>query len=131
MHDRDDTAAEEIRYTGHSRQLRARLRAARIERGMTLQNVADGIAQRLERESLTAAAVSSWETFVRHPAIDVMAAWARVVGLRLVVDLDDAKGERIPVLLHPRTADIAREIDAAPEADREMIRQFVERLTRR
>ena len=74
--------------------------------------------------------MSAWEQFIRHPPIDVMALWARTVGLRLIVDLDDADGRRVPVLLRTDTAELARAIDTLPESDREVIRAMVARMDR-
>ena len=128
----DDTSDTPVRPVsrGHSRQLRRRLRAARLERGLTLQHVADFIAKAEGLKSLTDAAVSQWESFKRHPPVNLMAAWARAVGLRLIVDLDDRSGERVPVLLHPRTADLAREIDSLNDDDRAYIEDTVRRIRR-
>jgi transcriptional regulator with XRE-family HTH domain len=128
QHSVDTGAAVSSTATGHSRAIRARLRAARIEQGLSLQTVADRIAEILGRESLTAAAVSSWETFARHPPIDMMAAWARAVGMRLIVDLDSADSPRTPVLLRPETVDMARALDEAPGNYREIVRSILVNL---
>lgn len=96
----------------HYRHLRNQLREARKRAGLRQEDVAQRITEMLQLDKpLTDAAVSAWETFTRHPAINVMDAWARVVGLRLVVDLDAVTSSRIPVLLRPETADLARTID--------------------
>lgn len=96
----------------HYRHLRTQLREARKRAGLRQEDVAQRITEMLQLDKpLTDAAVSAWETFARHPAINVMDAWARVVGLRLVVDLDAVTSSRIPVLLRPETADLARTID--------------------
>lgn len=98
--------------TGHSRQLRERLRVAREGVGLSQKAVGVEIAARLGREKpYTGAVVSLWEKFEAHPPIDTMAAWARVVGLRLVVELDAANGARVPALLRPRAAAVARLLD--------------------
>jgi transcriptional regulator with XRE-family HTH domain len=106
----------------HYRHLRTQLREARKRAGLRQEDVALRITEMLRLEKpLTDAAVSAWETFTRHPAINVMDAWARVVGLRLVVDLDAVTSSRIPVLLRPETADIARTIDLLDEPQRKAL----------
>lgn len=101
-----------MEQTGYSRQLRDRLRIAREGLGLSQKAVGVEIAKRLERETpYTGAVVSLWEKFEAHPPVDTMAAWARVVGLRLVVELDSSTGGRVPVLLRPRAAAVARLLD--------------------
>lgn len=111
--------ADIAEQTGHSRHLRELLRGLRAEAGLTQQQVADRITSRLNLERpLTSAAVSEWERFGRHPPINVMAAWARVLGRRLVVQIDDASGDRVSVLLRRESADLARTLDqmSGPDA---------------
>lgn len=115
--------------SGQSRHLRQVLRAAREANGWTQQQVADKITDRLQLERpLSGAAVSEWERFGRHPAINVMAAWCRVLGRRLIVQLDESTGERIAVLLRPSTADLARAIDLLSDADRALVQSMVDRM---
>ena len=98
--------------TGHTRQLRERLRIAREGLGLSQRAVGIEIANRLGRaKPYTGAVVSLWEKLEAHPPVDTMAMWARVVGLRLVVDLDEAAGVRVPVLLRPKAAAVARLLD--------------------
>lgn len=118
----------EAEISEHTRALRDRLRRARKDLGLTQQQVADRICARLGIEKLTGAAVSEWERVNRQPAIDVMAAWARSVGLRLVVELDGAESARIPVLLNPRSADLARAIDLLSDDDRVLVESVVSRM---
>jgi transcriptional regulator with XRE-family HTH domain len=115
--------------TGHSEALRSKLRAARERRGLTQPELAQLITEELKRpKPLAPSALSQWETFDRHPRIDDMAAWARVLGLRLVVELDDAQGKRIPVMLSPEVAEVAREIEAADEEDRQWAIDTIRRM---
>lgn len=101
-----------IASTGHSRHLRQVLRAARLEQHLSAQQVADRVAAALGRDSMSGQSVLYWEGFERHPPIDVFAAWARVLGYRLIVDLDRADNQRTPVLIrHPEVAEIARLLD--------------------
>lgn len=118
-----------IESTGHSRHLRDVLRHARERLGLTQKQVADAIAAHLDDgRSFTGSAVSEWERFQRHPAIDVMAAWARVVRLRLMVELDDGNGQRVPVLMSRRAAEVARSLDQLSDSDLDMIKSMVERM---
>lgn len=103
---------DDVIISGHSRRLRDLLRAARERLNLDQAEVGRRVAERMERDKpYLKQSVSAWEKFEQHPGIDVFAAWARVLGLRLIVDLDDAKGERIPVMLQKRSAEIARGVD--------------------
>lgn len=127
MEDQETAAIDEL--TGHSRHIRNVLRAAREDAGLTQQQVADRITIRLQLERpLTGAAVSEWERFSRHPAINVMASWCRVLGRRLIVQLDDTAGDRVAVMVHPVSADLVRTIDALGESDRKLIEGMVSRM---
>jgi transcriptional regulator with XRE-family HTH domain len=115
--------------TGHSRHLREVLRARRESMKLRQQDVADRITEELELDDrLTGGAVSEWERFTRHPELPKMQAWARVLGLRLLVDLDDEKSTRIPVLVRPENADLVREIDLLEEDDLRYLRDTVSRI---
>lgn len=132
----DVTDPTGIPRTGHSKKLRDRLRAARKSRGLTQQQVCDLIMERMPdwygRDVHVAdSTLSSWEKFQRHPPVDVMACWARVLGLRLIVELDDAKSTRVPVLLHPKTAEVARVLDNLSEDDFKWVVETVRRGVRR
>lgn len=128
MDDIEETHRIEER-TGQSRHIRQLLRAARESQGWTQQQVADKITERLQLErSLTGAAVSEWERFGRHPPINVFAAWARSLGRRLVVQLDESAGDRVAVMLRPETADLARAIDLLGDADRALVDSMVSRM---
>lgn len=118
-----------VESTGHSRHLRDVLRAARERLGMSQREVAEAISERLDDERVvSSSAVSEWERFHRHPGIDVMAAWARVVGLRLIVDLDDLKTDRVHLSLRPRAAEVARLLDLLTDPDLQVVTSLVERL---
>jgi transcriptional regulator with XRE-family HTH domain len=118
--------------TGHSRHIRAVLRAAREAEGLTQQQVADRITSRLNLERpLTGAAVSEWERFGRHPPINVMAAWARVLGRRLLVQLDESGGERVSILVRPDVADMCRALDMLSTEDLHFVQDMLDRLGRR
>ena len=115
--------------SGHSRALRAKLRAARLALGLTQQDVADRIASVMGMQKpLADSTVSAWEKFERHPSVDVFAAWSRVLGLRLIVDIDAADSGRVPVLLQQRTVEVARALDAAGDADFRLIVGMVSRI---
>jgi transcriptional regulator with XRE-family HTH domain len=114
--------------TGHSRQIRERLRAAREREGLTLEQVADRIAEYLGMDSFSAGSVSHYEQFRRHPPIDVMAAWCRAVGMVLRVDVDDAASERLQVLLRPEVARLARAMEAVQPEDLAAIEAVLSRF---
>lgn len=95
---------------------------------MSHQDVADEVARLLGLESFSAGSISNYEQFTRHPPIDVMAAWARAVGMKLTVDLVDAASERVAVPLKPRPAWIARALDGAEDDDLDVIETLVKRL---
>lgn len=117
--------------TGHSRHLRNVLRAAREKRGLSQREVAEAVTARLSGEDkrISSTSISAYETFTRHPPINVMAAWARVLGFRLIVELDDAASQRVVVSLRPRAADVARLLDLLPDPDLAMVQGMIERLT--
>lgn len=98
---------------------------------MKQTDVAEAIRNDIGTDRVSGSAVSEWERFNRHPAVDVMASWARVVGLRLVVELDDARSGRVAVLLRPRAAEIARAIDQVTDPEKlRTIEQVVEMALR-
>lgn len=117
--------------TGHSRHLRNVLRAAREKRGLSQREVAEAVTARLSDHDkhISSTSISAYETFTRHPPINVMAAWARVLGFRLIVELDDAASQRVVVSLRPRAADVARLLDLLPDPDLAMVQGMIERLT--
>jgi transcriptional regulator with XRE-family HTH domain len=126
--DHEKSALEES--TGHSRHLREVLRAAREREGLTQQQVAEKITARMRLEKqLSSSSVSEWERFNRHPAIDIMAAWCRVLGMRLMVDIDGGSSNRVPVLVRPEVADLARKIDMLSDDDRRLLEGFAARMT--
>lgn len=83
--------------TGHTRRLRAVLKNARERQGLSQQDVADEIARIVGKGSHTRSAISAYESFNRHPPINVFAAWARAVGMRLIVDLEWGDVEHVQV----------------------------------
>lgn len=116
--------------TGHTKRLRDLLRARREAIGLSQEQVGKMIAHRLGRDRpYTGAAVSSWEKLQSNPGVDVMAAWARALSLRLIVDLDEQHSARVPVLLSARVAEIARTLDMASEADLALIESMIDRIT--
>lgn len=127
--------------SGHSRRLRAVLKAAREQQGMSARDLADRIAEhltRLDRALYPDApahrpkhsnTIYMWERFENHPSISDFAAWARVLGYRLIVDLDDAHDGRTSVLLDSREAvHIARTVDMWPVDKRASLLAVVEAM---
>lgn len=117
---------EKPQPTGWSRHLRNILKARREELGLTPQQVADRVAEELELKSLSHQAVRYWEKFERHPPIDRYAAWARVLGLMLIVELDSGDSERVTVRLqHPESVAVARSMESLSDAKRKAIHATV------
>lgn len=114
--------------TGKSRHLRQLLKKRRDELGWSAQRVADKVAEEIGRKSLSGESVRQWEQFISHPSIDKYAAWCRVLGMRLVMEVVDDSSDRVVALLDPQVADLARALDMASAADRTMLRQMMERM---
>jgi transcriptional regulator with XRE-family HTH domain len=121
--------AEPVERTGYTRMLRERLRAARVARGLTQKEVAADVAKRIG-ETVGHSTISNWETMFRQPRIDEFAAWARAVGMRLVVDLEPSDSPRIPVMLDRDTAELAKAIDRLPAEQRQAVSAIVEQFIR-
>jgi ribosome-binding protein aMBF1 (putative translation factor) len=127
-------AAHLNQKSGHSRRLRAVLKSARERQGVSARALAGFIARRkteIQREIEPDAVeetphhentIYGWERFEYHPNIVDFAAWARVLGFRLVVDLDDAEDGRTMVLLSTREAvEAARAVDMMPDEKRSLV----------
>ena len=112
-----------MQSTGHSKALRDQLKRRRLQLDLTQADVAELIERETGR-SCSGAAVSAWENFTRHPLIDAFAAWARVLGTRLLVDLAD--GEQDAVTVPRQRADQVREFALLDERDA----RYVESLLR-
>lgn len=74
------------------------------------------------------AAVSAWENFTRHPLIDAFAAWARVLGTRLLVDLAD--GDQDAVTVPVQRADRVREFALLDDRDAAYVEDLLRLLPR-
>lgn len=117
--------------TGHSRNLRKRLKAARDEKGWTADHVGRLIGHEMGRRAYSGQAVLYWEAFERHPPIDTYAAWARVLGWKLNLDVVPQDCERTTVHLQSQEAvDIARIVDSMTEAARRSVLQMLRDLRR-
>lgn len=104
--------------TGHSKGLRLILKQARDQQGLSAKAVGERIALHLQAlgdadaEPVSPSTIYAWESFDRHPSIANFAAWARVLGYRLIVELDSATSDRAPVLVRTdEAAEAARRID--------------------
>ena len=122
--------------TGHARGLRLILREARLKKGLSAREVCEQIAAELQRLGDTEATPPSstalyyWEAFERHPSIANFAAWARVLGFRLVVELVEANSERAAVLVRTdEAAEVARRVDRLPEVRRKAIVEVIRAMT--
>ena len=116
------------RGTGHSKRLRTILKEARERLDLSAREVAERIAAHLRDVGDTDATppsvntIYSWEKFERHPSISNFAAWARVLGYRLIVELDAADSKRHPILVRTEeAAEAARRIDRLDEKQREAV----------
>ncbi len=135
--DNDDTATVQLNGTGRTRMLRQRLKARREALRLTQEQVADRISadeirsahHASEARPIGGTAVSNWETMYRNPKIHDFAAWARVLGMRLIVDLDDQDSDRVAVLLpRGRALELAKAIGTLNDADLDLVESFVRRL---
>lgn len=115
-----DAPMPEVReQTGHSRELRDRLRERREKLGLHQKAVGELIGR-------TGASVSAYERFEQHPPVDVFAAWARSLGMRLIVDLDDS--ERVPVAVSPDLVETVRALNRLSTDDREIVARLITAL---
>ena len=114
--------------SGHTLNLRKRMKAAREDRGLSQEDVALRIAKRLGKGRHDKSNIGKYEQNKRQPPIDVMAAWARAVGFKLHVDLAPQDGERVFTLLSKDMAHLAREIDSAEPEVRALILATAHRM---
>ena len=115
--------------TGNTERLRKILKAAREDRGLTQQEVAELISKALPGEEVRSGeAVGGWERLRRDPKVNVMAKWARVLGYKLFVDLHPEDEDRVAVLVDPEIADAVRALQAATKRDREVVLGLIRRL---
>ncbi len=116
--------------------MRLVLRQARDEAGLSAREVGERIAARL-RESgdedatpVSPSTIYAWEQFERHPSIANFAAWARVLGYRLIVELDGADSGRRPVLVRTEeAAEVARLVDLLPAEKRRAVLAVVKSMS--
>ena len=84
------------------------------------------MAAEIGKSSLSSTAIYNWEKFERHPGIDAYAAWARVLGMQLHVDLEDAtRGRRLMPVSSREAAEVLLAMEAASPEKREAIRNMV------
>ncbi len=111
------------------------LTARRAEMGLDQRDVVRSL---LEEEGddadprARATRISNWETMARQPRIDEFAAWARAVGMRLVVNLEPVESQRRAVMVEPDRADLAaslNRLDPRKLADAERIVEWMFRAT--
>lgn len=111
--------------------LKARLKLAREEQGLTAKRVAELVGEKQGRGPLHENTIYYWESLKREPAIDAFRDWAEVLGYRLIVDLDSGAGGRFSVLLSSNdAAEAARLFESLAESDRGLALDFIRRLSR-
>lgn len=115
------------RGTEHAKWIRAKLSAERARRGWSLEQTARAIA-RETGGTLTKQSFAHWETFETQPKIDQLAAWARVLGMRLEVDLVWPDEEAVSVRLPIAVAPIARDLAALRPEDLRLVSDTIARL---
>lgn len=113
--------------TNHALWLRSALMAERERRDWSLEQTARAIGKETG-QGLSKQSLDAWEKFRVQPKIDQFAAWARVLGFRLEVDLvrpeQDTAVVRVPASLAP----LVWELAALPEEDRERVSDLVRRF---
>lgn len=113
--------------SGHTETLRIALREARDRLGLTQRDIAERLARDFGIE-VTDSAVGNWERMEREPTIAEFAAWARVVGLRLVVEVEPAQSPRRAVMVAPELAEVAATASRLALAKAEDALVILERL---
>ncbi len=112
---------------GHSRALRKQLREKRENLGLSQEEVGRRIAALLDTKAeYGRSAISNWERFKKHPSVDAFAAWARVLGVRLLVDIVDDSAATIHMA--PGRAESAREYALLDDRDAAYIEQLLAML---
>jgi transcriptional regulator with XRE-family HTH domain len=125
---------------GHTVDLRERLRARREAKKMSRAEVARLISndrifnEDADRIAATGAerpktqygetAVANWELLYNHPPISAYAAWARVLGMRLHVELADAGVKQTAVLMPDEAREAAEALRDVAPADLELVRDL-------
>lgn len=137
---RTDWRGQPFPRTGKAKRIRDLLRARREALRVTRVELGEAIASFLNarEEALDGAygahkalhqnTVYMWETFQRHPSIDTLSAWARVLGYRLHVELA-LDPDKSPVMVKTeRAADIARVVDEWPADLQEIVWEQVQSI---
>lgn len=124
----------------HTEGLRIRLAEARRKLGLQPDQIAERIAHELarrrdefglkhgevsamiaddagaERTNERGTQIQNWEKMRREPRIDEFAAWARALGMRLVVELEPAESPRRALMVPPESIELcATAAQLAPE----------------
>lgn len=115
------------RGTEHAMWIRAKLQAERKRRGWSLEQTARLIAKETG-DTLTKQSFHAWERFVTQPKVDQLAAWARVLGMRLEVDLVWPDEEAVSVRLPTSVAPIARDLASLRAEDLRLVSETISRL---
>lgn len=98
--------------------LRKRLRARRKELRKTQAELAELVRAELGWDTLSKQAISQWENFQTQPTIDALAAWCRVLGLRLRVTIVEPHDDRVLTPLRRDSVEIVERFEALNEEQR-------------
>lgn len=128
--------------TGHTKGLREQLRDERKHRKLSTEAVAELIVKRLAEQvaeqvaagepvdadpTLSGESLRLYEKMERNPKINVFAAWAHVLGMKLVVELDRAELGRTNVMIKtPEAIEIAKMVDAMPSGRRKALLRYLQ-----
>ena len=113
--------------TEHAKWLRAKLAAERQRKGWSLEQTARAVS-RETGEGLSKQSFHAWEQFRVQPKIDQLAAWARVLGMRLEVDLVWPDEDIVSVRMPAKIAPLARDLSTLSESDLRLVADTIARL---
>lgn len=110
----------------------AELTERRAERGLKAEDVARSLRESEDDAAADApmrgTRIWNYEKMDREPRIDEFAAWARAVGMRLIVELEPADSPRKAVMMSPEKADLAKTLDRLDPASTEDATTIAEAL---
>ncbi len=107
--------------------LAKQLRSVRLERGLTLQDVASIFEQRTGKPT-SDKSINAYEVGRRTPSVEVLEGWAMALDLRLMCYLE-SRNERLELVeADPKIAHLLRRIANAKPEDIALFRSIVDRI---